>query len=130
MSKYAKKVYGIEIVEEAVKAAKENAIINNINNTQFIAGDVEIVLDELINKNRIIPDIVMIDPPRKGLDKKSIQNLIKIKARKIVYISCNPATLVRDLKLLENEYVVKHIKPVDMFPYTSHCEAIAILELV
>ncbi len=129
MSKYAKKVYGIEIVEEAVKAAKENAIINNVENTEFIAGDVEIVLDELINKNKIIPDIVMIDPPRKGLDKKSIQNLIKIKARKIVYISCNPATLVRDLKLLENDYVIKNMKPVDMFPYTSHVECVSVLEL-
>jgi len=121
MSKFAKKVYGIEIVEEAIDMAKENAKINNVENTEFIAGDVEIVLDDLINKKNIVPDIVMIDPPRKGLDRRSIDNLIKIKPEKLVYISCNPATLVRDLAILENDYDVKMIKPVDMFPFTrSH----------
>ena len=75
MAKYAKKVYGIEIVEEAIKMAKENAKINNVNNTEFIAGDVEVVLDELINKNKVIPDVIMVDPPRKGLDNKSTENI-------------------------------------------------------
>ena len=121
MAKYAKKVYGIEIVEEAIEAAKENAKINNISNTEFIAGDVEKVLDDLINKKNIIPDIIMVDPPRKGLDKKSIENILKIKPRKLVYISCNPATLVRDLSFFEEIYNNNFIKPVDMFPFTRSC---------
>ena len=129
MSKYAKKVYGIEIVEEAVKDAKENALKNNVENTEFIAGDVEEVLDELINEKNIIPDIVMVDPPRKGLDNKSIDNIIKICPKKLVYISCNPATLVRDLSKLEDVYEIQSIKPVDMFPFTSHVETVALLEL-
>ena len=129
MAKYAKKVYGIEIVEEAIKDAKENAKINNIENTEFIAGDVEKILDDLINNKKIIPDIVMIDPPRKGMDETSIKNLLKIKPKKIVYISCNPATLIRDLKQFELEYKIEKIQPVDMFPFTSHVECCAVLEL-
>ena len=129
MAKYAKKVYGIEIVEEAIEAAKENAIINNVNNTEFIAGDVEEILDNLINRNNIIPDIVMVDPPRKGLDNKSIENILKIRPKKIVYISCNPATLVRDLSKLEEKYNIEFIKPVDMFPFTGHVECVSVLEL-
>ena len=129
MANYAKKVYGIEIVEDAVNDAKENALNNNINNVEFIAGDVENVLDELINKRNIIPDIVMVDPPRKGLDNKSIDNIIRILPKKVVYISCNPATLVRDLAKLEDTYEVENIKPVDMFPFTSHVEVCALLEL-
>ena len=129
MAKYAKKVYGIEIVEEAVEAAKENAKINNVSNTEFIAGDVEEILDYLINRNNIIPDIVMVDPPRKGLDNKSIENILKIKPKKIVYISCNPATLVRDLSKLEEKYNIEFIKPVDKFPFTGHVECLAVMEL-
>ena len=129
MSKFAKKVYGIEIVEEAIEMAKKNAEINEVQNTEFIAGDVEVVLDKLINKNNIVPDIVMIDPPRKGLDNTSIANILKIRPKKLVYISCNPATLVRDLTALENVYEIKKIKPVDMFPFTSHVEVISCLSL-
>ena len=129
MSKFAKKVYGIEIVEEAVKMAKENAESNNVSNTEFFAGDVEIVLDDLINNKGIKADVVMFDPPRKGLDKKSIENILKIKPKKIVYISCNPATLIRDLADFENEYDIKTIIPVDMFPFTSHIECCSVLQL-
>ena len=129
MSKYAKKVYGIERVEEAIKDANENARINNVDNTEFIAGDVEIVLDRLINKEHIIPDVVMVDPPRKGLDSKSIENLLKILPKKLVYISCNPATLVRDLSKLEDKYKITMIKPVDMFPFSKHVECVSVLEL-
>ena len=129
MSKYAKKVYGIEIIEEAINMAKENAQINNVQNTEFFAGDVEVVLDDLINKKSIVADIIMIDPPRKGLDNKSIENILKIKPKKLVYISCNPATLVRDLSALEENYEIKKIKPVDMFPFTSHVECVSVLEL-
>ena len=129
MAKYAKKVYGIEIVEEAIIAAKENAKRNNVNNTCFYAGDVEIVLDDLINKDEIIPDIVMVDPPRKGLDNKSINNILKIRPKKLIYISCNPATLVRDLSLFEDVYDINMIKPVDMFPFTSNVECCSVLYL-
>ena len=129
MSKFAKKVYGIEIVEEAVKMAKENAESNNVSNTEFFAGDVEIVLDDLINNKGIKADVVMFDPPRKGLDKKSIDNILNIRPKKIVYISCNPATLIRDLADFENEYDIKTIIPVDMFPYTSHVECVSVLQL-
>ena len=127
MSKYAKKVYGIEIVEEATKDAKENAKVNNIENCEFIAGDVENILDDLINCKKIIPDIIMIDPPRKGLDNKSVENILKILPKKIVYISCNPASLVRDLAKLEEIYLVNKIKPVDMFPYSKHVECVALM---
>ena len=129
MAKYAKKVYGVEIVEDAIKDAKENAKLNNVTKTEFFAGDTEIVLDELINQKKVIPDIVMFDPPRKGLAKNSINNILNIKPKKIVYISCNPATLVRDLAEFESLYEVKSIVPVDMFPFTSHVEVCALLEL-
>ena len=128
MSKFAKKVYGIEIVEEAVKMAKENAQNNNVSNTEFFAGDVEIVLDDLINNKGLKADVVMFDPPRKGLDKKSIDNILNIRPKKIVYISCNPATLIRDLADFENEYDIKTIIPVDMFPFTSHVECVSVLQ--
>lgn len=127
MSKYAKKVYGIEIVEEAVDAARENAKENGILNTEFFAGDVEIVLDNLINNKHVKADIVMFDPPRKGLDKNTIDNILKIKPKKVVYISCNPATLIRDLSMFENVYDIKTIVPVDMFPFTSHVECVSLL---
>ena len=129
MSKYAKKVYGIEIVEQAIEDAKENAKINNVENAEFIAGDVEKVLDDLINKKNVIPDIIMIDPPRKGMDENSIKNILKISPKKLVYISCNPATLVRDLAEFEEKYIIKTIEPVDMFPYIKHVECVSVLEL-
>lgn len=129
LSKYAKKVYGIEIVEEAIDMAKENAKLNNITNTEFYAGDVEILLDNFINNKGIRPDIIVFDPPRKGLDKNSINNVLKVCPKKIIYISCNPATLVRDLEMFENNYTVEKIVPVDMFPFTSHVECCALLEL-
>lgn len=129
MSKYAKKVYGVEIVKDAVKDAIENAGINNVTNTEFYAGDVEKVLDELINKKNIVPNVIMVDPPRKGLDKNSINNIMKIKPRKIVYISCNPATLIRDLACFEELYDIRTITPVDMFPFTSHVECCSLIEL-
>lgn len=129
IAKYAKKVYGVEIVEQAIKDAKQNAKINNIENVQFIAGDTKIVLEDLIYKKGIIADIVIFDPPRKGLDNNSINNILKIKPKKIVYISCNPATLIRDLALFEKLYEVKTIIPVDMFPFTKHVECVVAMFL-
>ena len=128
-SEYAREVYGIEIVEQAIEDAKENARINEIKNTTFLAGDVEQVFYDLICKDKIHPDVVIVDPPRKGLDARTIDNLMKIKPKRIVYISCNPATLIRDLSYMEESYMIKRIKPVDMFPYTSHVECVAVLQL-
>ena len=121
-----KKVYGIEIVKQAVENAKENAKINNIKNIEFINGDVEYAFDELLKKN-IKPNAVIVDPPRKGLDKKTIQNLKELKLEKIIYVSCSPETLVRDLKELSEVYQIKEITPIDNFPYTSHVECVTVL---
>lgn len=129
LSQYAKKVYGIEIVKEAVEMAKENAKLNQVNNVEFKVGDVEKVLDNLIFKDKIIPDIVLVDPPRKGLDDRTIKNILTVKPKRLVYISCNPATLVRDLHKLEDLYNIKDIRLVDMFPFTSHVECVALMGL-
>jgi 23S rRNA (uracil1939-C5)-methyltransferase len=128
-STYVKKVYGIEIIEQAIVNAKENAKINNIDNISFYCGDVEKVLEDVLNKENLKPNVVFVDPPRKGLDMHTIQNIVNLKPEKLVYISCNPATLVRDLKELEKIYSVKEIQPLDMFPFTSHVECIVCLEL-
>jgi len=129
MANKAKEVYGIEIVEQAIEDAKENCKINNINNAKYYAGDTEKLLTDLIEKQNIIPDVVVVDPPRKGLDKTTIENIKNIKAERVIYISCNPATLVRDLSYLEDKYEVKEIQPVDMFPFSHHVENIAVLNL-
>ena len=126
-SKYVKKVYGIEIVEQAIKDAKENAKMNDIQNIDFMVGDVEQAFDELINKKNIIPTAIIVDPPRKGLDDRTIENIIKVSPNRLVYISCNPATMVRDLAKLEDTYTITKIQPVDMFPYTKHVECVAVL---
>ena len=128
-SKYVKRVYGIEIVPQAIEDAKENAKINNIQNAEFIVGDVEFAFDELINKKHIIPTAIIVDPPRRGLDEKTIGNILYAKPEKLVYISCNPATMVRDLAMLEKVYDIKLIQPVDMFPWTKHVECVAVLNL-
>ncbi len=128
-SKYVNKVIGIEIVEQAIENAKKNARINEVNNIEFFCGDVEDVLDRLVNVDIIRPNVIFVDPPRKGLDNKTIQNIIKVKPKKVVYISCNPATLMRDLKELEEGYDIEEIQPVDMFPFTSHVECCSVLYL-
>ncbi len=128
-SKKFKKVYGIEIVEQAIEDAKENAKINNVDNIEFYAGDVEKVLPQILEKIEDKPNVVFVDPPRKGLDNKTIQVLKNLQPEKIIYISCNPATLARDLKELEEKYEIKKVQPVDMFPYTSHVECCALLEM-
>ena len=126
---HVKKVYGIEIVEQAIEDAKENAKINGIKNIEFTSGDVEKILGEIIYDKKIIPDVVFVDPPRRGLDENTIENLLKIEPNKIIYISCNPATLVRDLSKLEAKYVVNKITPVDLFPFTNHVECCSVLYL-
>ncbi len=126
-SPYVKQVYGIEIVEQAIEDAKKNAKLNKIENMKFYCGDVEQVLENVLTREETMPNVVFVDPPRKGLDKHTIQNIIDLKPERFIYISCNPATLVRDLKEFEELYEIKEIQPVDMFPFTSHVETIAVL---
>lgn len=120
------KVYGIEIVDSAIKDARENARINNVKNIEFIEGDVETAFDKLL-KNNTNPNAVIVDPPRKGLDEKTIENLCDLKLEKLVYVSCNPATLARDLAILQNVYEIKSITPIDNFPYSTHVETVVAL---
>ena len=126
-SKYINKVYGIEIVEEAIDAAKENAKLNSIDNIEFMAGDVEKIFDKMLEEKQVVPSVIIVDPPRKGLDEHTIQTILDLKVSRLVYVSCNPATMVRDLKLLEEKYEVNEIQPVDMFPFTAHVECCALM---
>lgn len=128
-SNKVKQVYGIEIIEEAVEAAKENAKINNVNNIEFIVGDVENAFKELVDERKVKPTAIIVDPPRRGLDGTTISKIMELGVKKFVYISCNPATMVRDIKMMENKYGVSEIQPVDMFPFTSHVEVCTLLEL-
>lgn len=124
ISSNCKKVVGIEIVEEAVKAAKENMKLNNITNCEFIAGDVLSVINNINQK----PDIIILDPPRDGIHPKAIDKIINFKADKIIYISCKPTSLVRDLEIFESkEYKIEKIKCIDMFPSTYHVETCVLL---
>ena len=125
MARFVKHVTGVEIVEAAINNAKDNAKMNNINNVDFILADASKDMDEYI-KNK---DLVILDPPRKGISKQLIDSLINNKVNKIVYVSCNPATLNRDLDLLSKHYNVSDIYPVDMFPYTIHVECVCVLKL-
>jgi len=125
----AKELYGIETIPEAIEDAKENAKLNEIKNSEFFVGDVEKTLPEFIKTRNIDPDIVFVDPPRKGCDKVALDTLLEIEPQKIVYVSCNPATLGRDLKILEEKYELKKLAICDMFPWTSHVECVAVLHL-
>ncbi len=124
ISKYAKKVYGVEIVKDAVEDARENLKLNQVDNVEFILGKSEEVLPKL-NKKGIIFDAIVVDPPRKGLDKVLVDAILEAKPEKIVYVSCNPSTLARDLGyLVEEGYEVVEVQPVDMFPHTMHVETV------
>lgn len=128
-SPYVDQVYGIEIVEQAIIDAKENAKQNKIENIEFYCGDVEEILETVLEKKKIMPNVVFVDPPRKGLDEHTIQTILRIKPERMIYISCNPATLVRDLAKLDEIYEIKEIQALDMFPYTSHVECVSVLNL-
>ena len=124
MAPVAKKVIGVEIVEEAVEAAKKNAKLNGLNNCEFIAGDVLKVLDTIEEK----PDMIILDPPRDGIHPKALQKIIGYGIDKMVYISCKPTSLVRDLEVfLENGYVVEKAVAVDQFPWTANVETVVLL---
>lgn len=124
----AKHVTGIEVIEDAVKDADKNAKLNDITNTDFVVGKTEDVLNEWA-KNDMSFDVLMVDPPRKGLANSLIDSIKNIKPRKMVYISCNPATLARDLELLSDTYEIGDVTPVDMFPMTNHIECVTQLKL-
>lgn len=126
-SKNIKKLYGIETVPQAIEDARRNAKENGIKNAEFFVGDVEKELPEFIEKNNISADMIFIDPPRKGCDKVALDTIMKICPKKIVYVSCNPATLARDLKILSEKYDIGDVTPVDMFPFTSHVECVTVL---
>lgn len=122
---YVKKVIGIEIVEDAIYDAKENVKTNGISNVKFICGDAA----KEISKIKENIDVVFVDPPRSGIDRKAIAVIKKINPKKIVYISCNPVTMARDLSYLNDLYTVEKVVPVDMFPNTAHVECVSILKI-
>lgn len=128
VSKLAKKVIGIEYVPEAIEDAKVNSKINNIDNTLFYAGDMKDILTQEFINNHGRPDVIITDPPRAGMHQDVIDVLLFAEPKRIVYVSCNPATQARDLQLLDNKYKVIAIQPVDMFPHTHHVENVVLLE--
>lgn len=126
LSENVKQVYGIEIEKEAVVMANKNIIKNKVTNCEYLQGAVEDKVEEFKKRN-IHPTVIVVDPPRKGLDEKSIQYILNFNPNKIGYVSCNPATLARDLKLLSEKYNVESVTPVDMFPHTHHVECVVVL---
>ena len=128
IAKDVKKVIGIDSVSEAIAAAKENAELNGIDNIQFFAGDMKKVFNTEFITTHGAPDVVITDPPRDGMHKAVVEQLISLHAEKIVYVSCNSATKARELALLDSHYMVKKVQPVDMFPQTQHVENVVLLE--
>lgn len=128
LARQAKKVYGIEVVPEAIHDAKMNAKLNGITNVEFIVGEAEKVMPWWKAKG-FQPDVIVVDPPRKGCEIDFLQAMIEMEPKRIVYVSCNPSTLARDLNILdESGYETKEIQPVDMFPQTNHVECVVLLQ--
>lgn len=125
LTPYSKKVLGIEINSEAIKNANENKKINNISNIEFMVGDTK----DLIKKVKFKPNVIVVDPPRSGLDKSVIEDIIKLKPERLVYVSCDAITLARDLSFLNEKYEVLEVTPVDMFPNTNHVESVVKLRI-
>lgn len=124
LSKNAKKVYGVEIVAPAIENAKINAVENGVNNVEFIVGEAEKVIPDMIDKG-VYADVVVVDPPRKGCGKELLEAIGKMSPKKVVYVSCDPSTLARDLGILrELGYYIDEVQPVDMFPHSSHVETV------
>ncbi|MDE6055105.1 MAG: 23S rRNA (uracil(1939)-C(5))-methyltransferase RlmD, partial [Lachnospiraceae bacterium] len=131
MAKRARQVYGIEIVEQAIKDARENARRNHIENTQFYVGKAEEVLPRLYEKEGIYADVICVDPPRKGCDMVCLETIVKMAPKRIVYVSCDSATLARDLKYLcANGYELRRVRAVDLFAQTVHVEVVIMMQLV
>lgn len=129
VSRKAKKVIGVESVPEAILDAKANAERNNITNCEFFVGDMKVVFNEAFIAQNGKPDVIITDPPRDGMHKDVIEQILKIAPKKIVYVSCNSATQARDLALMDEKYKVTRVRPVDMFPQTHHVENVVLLEL-
>jgi 23S rRNA (uracil1939-C5)-methyltransferase len=127
---YAKKVVGLEYVAPAIEDAKINSQINNINNTDFYAGDIKDLLDDNFLSIHGKPDVVITDPPRAGMHEDVCKMLLKADPEKIVYVSCNPATQARDLKMLSEKYAIIEVQAVDMFPHTMHVENVVLLRKI
>ncbi|SEA38298.1 23S rRNA m(5)U-1939 methyltransferase [Flavobacterium gillisiae] len=128
VSKKAKKVIGVESVPDAIKDAKANAVRNNIDNCEFYVGDMKVVFNDAFIAQHGQPDVIITDPPRDGMHKDVIEQIMKIAPEKIVYVSCNSATQARDLALMDEKYKVARVRPVDMFPQTHHVENVVLLE--
>ena len=127
LARVAKSVYGVEIVPDAIRDARENARINGLDHVSFEVGKSEVVIPRLISEG-VVPDVIVVDPPRKGCDMVLLEAIIGAKPERVVYVSCDSATLARDVKILEDGgYKLEVVQPVDMFPQTSHTEAIALL---
>ncbi|MBP6430163.1 MAG: 23S rRNA (uracil(1939)-C(5))-methyltransferase RlmD [Ferruginibacter sp.] len=129
VSQLAKKIIGVEAIDDAIIDAKENAAINNITHAHFFAGDVIKICNDEFFATHGKPDVVITDPPRAGMHEKLVNKLLEIEAPKIVYVSCNTATQARDIALLDEKYKVEKIQPVDMFPHTHHIECVVLLVL-
>ena len=127
-SQNAKKIIGVEFVAEAIEDAKENAQLNQLNDTAFFAGDVIDICNDAFFETHGKPDVIITDPPRAGMHEKLVKKLLDMEAPLIVYVSCNPATQARDLSLLSEKYTVTKIQPVDMFPHTLHIENVVQLK--
>ena len=132
LAQKAEKVYGVEIVPSAIENAKENAKLNNIENAKFLVGKSEDIVPELYKVKGIKPNVMVVDPPRKGCDESLLKLMLDINPEKIVYVSCDSATLARDLKILcsSDNYTVKKVQPVDMFPHSYHVETVVLLSKV
>jgi len=129
VSKMAKKIVGVEMIADAIEDAKENAALNNIHHAEFFAGDVIKVCDDAFFTAHGKPGVIITDPPRAGMHEKLVKKILDIAAPIVVYVSCNPATQARDLRLLDEKYIVTKVQPVDMFPHTHHIENVAQLKL-
>ncbi|RPI46105.1 MAG: 23S rRNA (uracil(1939)-C(5))-methyltransferase RlmD, partial [Bacteroidetes bacterium] len=126
---HAGKVVGIESVPEAIEDARINAAINGIGNAFFFTGDIRDIFTEQFTGVNGVPEVIITDPPRAGMHARVVEQILKVGPRRIVYVSCNPATQARDVEILGERYSLLRIQPVDMFPHTHHVENIALLEL-
>ncbi len=128
VSRYAARVVGIEYVPEAIEDARVNSEINGIGNTVFFAGDMKDILTDTFIDEQGKPDVIITDPPRAGMHPDVVQTILRTGSPRIVYVSCNPATQARDLSIMDNDYKVVAVQPVDMFPHTPHVENVVLLE--
>ena len=131
LAQKAKQVYGVEIIPEAIQDARNNAKINGIENVEFFVGKAEEVLPQEYEKNGVYADVIVVDPPRKGCDPVAIRTMLRMKPERIVYVSCDPATLARDLKVLcERDYELVKVCALDQFGHCGHVEVVSLLSRV